>query len=163
MTGKAGMIAVASMLLMMSLGGTSAQAATQTRQVTTIPKVLRGTWYHYYGSNTDGLRKTVMTKHHYRSYRDDHQMRNLSHVAVVQTRATGKWRTYTVIDRRDPQNNYQESHFALHRMKVRGKSQWVLVQPQPLKSLKPVVLTRFNPGTQKITLPTTTYRFLLNN
>lgn len=160
MTIKAGLVALTSGLMLLTVGGATAQAAPRTQFTTTIPKVLRGTWYHYYGSNADGLRKTVITKHHYYSYRDGHQMRNLKHVAVRQTSATGKWRTYTVIDRRDPQNSYQESHFALHRMTIRGKQRWVLVQPQPLRSLKPVVLTHFNPGEHRIELPTSAYRFL---
>ncbi|QMU08767.1 hypothetical protein [Levilactobacillus suantsaii] len=146
--------------MLLPVGAPTAHAATRTQQLTTIPKKLRGTWYHYYGRNTDGLRKTVMTKHHYRSYRDGHRIANLKHVVVQRTTTKGKWQHYTIMNRQDPRNNYQESSFSLRQMKLRGKKQWILVQSQHLSSLKPVVLTHFKPGTHRYSLPTSAYRFM---
>ncbi|MDT6980570.1 hypothetical protein [Levilactobacillus zymae] len=116
------------------------QAAVKMKTVKTIPKKMRGTWYHYYKGQ--GFYKVVIKKHQFSDGFTTQKLDKFSGLNITKFSEKHKYTSYAFRKRTSSGLSAAVSYVP-YTKKINGKKHRVLVEPVQSTDEKPAVYTHF--------------------
>jgi len=138
---------LATATLGISLPATTVTAHASMTRLKTIPKNLRGTWYHYYGKKI-GLHKIVLSKNSYKESLKNRPLKARKHLTLTRLQYKHLKPSYEFTNRK----SYLDYIFYFnYTATLKGKKHAVLVAVA--NAPKPWIYTRYNPGKHQYMAP----------
>lgn len=118
----------------------TANAAVKIKTVKTIPKRMRGTWYHYYKGT--GLYKAVIKKHSFSNGLANQKLDKFPGLQIMRFTEKHKHTSYAFRKKTSSGLSAAES-LTPYTKKINGKKRAVLVEPVQGAGERPAVFTHF--------------------